>query len=90
MGRCRAELRLNQSLAVSGEQLRPLTAPRHVALAHLVFGAWPRVRATSPSNPRSDVEDDGGVGPAAPGVVACISNVRVSNMTKQTLMSIIK
>jgi hypothetical protein len=71
-------LRLNHSLAVSGEQLRPLSAPRHVALAHLVFGAWPRVRTQTPANSKSDAEDDGGVGPAAPGVVACISSVRVS------------
>ncbi|KAF4523249.1 hypothetical protein B566_EDAN006872 [Ephemera danica] len=92
MGRCRAELRLNNSLAVSGEQLRPLGAPRrHAAIAHLVFGAWPRGRhAARPPHALlvSEEEEDVGVGPAAPGVTACLSGIKVNGWTRLLLADI--
>jgi len=75
LGRCRAELRLNNTLAVSGEQSRQLLHTKtDIAMAHLVFGSWPRAEFSKQSE-----EDDmySEKISTAPGVVACLSDVKV-------------
>jgi hypothetical protein len=75
IGRCKAELKLNNTLAVSGEQSRPmLSSNKDVALAHLVFGSWPRSEFQ-----KSFEEDDifSEKISTSPGVVACLSEVKV-------------
>lgn len=75
VGRCKAELKLNNTLAVSGEQSRPMiSSNREVALAHLVFGSWPRSEFQ-----KSSEEDDifSEKISTSPGVVACLSEVKV-------------
>jgi hypothetical protein len=83
IGRCKAELKLNHTLAVSGEQSRPmLSSNKDVALAHLVFGSWPRSEFQ-----KSFEEDDifSEKISTSPGVVACLSEVSHSRYFKNEI-----
>lgn len=75
LGRCKAELKLNDTLAVSGEQSRPMfNSNKDVALAHLVFGAWPRSEFQKSAEEEDIFSEKIST---SPGVVACLSGVKV-------------
>ncbi|XP_059484239.1 protein eyes shut-like, partial [Neocloeon triangulifer] len=85
-GRCRAELKLNHSLAVSGEQTRPyMSKKKDTALAHLVFGSWPRVE-TSKHSEEDEIYSERIS--TSPGVVACLSDVKVNEKSKILLADV--
>ncbi|XP_065345545.1 protein eyes shut [Cloeon dipterum] len=87
IGRCRAELKLNNTLAVSGEQTKPfLNLRKDVALAHLVFGSWPRTEA--PKYPEQEDDFYSERISTSPGVVACLSHVKVNERYRVLLADV--
>ncbi|CAB3370293.1 Hypothetical predicted protein [Cloeon dipterum] len=87
IGRCRAELKLNNTLAVSGEQTKPfLNLRKDVALAHLVFGSWPRTEA--PKYPEQEDDFYSERISTSPGVVACLSHVKVNERDRVLLADV--